>query len=240
MNLKNVFTRLRNHDTSRAPRREAALQPRLATLGAMPFGLPRLSGTRRRSTHRDPEKLSIVSSCSAGARAVVLAVQEPRVRTTKWHLGGHHHDRVLSMPWMIFFICFFRGGFERLYVFFLKERYSGRLTLLYHSILPNSDNSGWVCMGTGATRDSITRATLRHTSPDAKVASVLTAFWQGSHFNEDFMERFTQHAPFLHLDLSSIAAWERASRRRPGFIHAVPWQLATTAGAVTDQLRRNR
>ena len=140
---------------------------------------------------------------------------------------------------MIFFVCLFRGGFENLYGFFLKERYAGVLSVLYHSILPNSDNSGWVCMGTGATRDVITLETLCHANLDAKVNVVLTAFWQESHFNEDLMERFTQHAPFLHLDLSSIATWERASRLRPGFIHAVPWEFATTSGAFLNQLRRD-
>ena len=239
MTLRDVFRNLGNYDDMEAQQRRAFARafPHAAGPGGLSLGVSIPSVLRRRSTRQVPERFSQIRVVDSGPRTVVLAIQEPRVRTTKWHLGGHHHDRVLSMPRMLFFVCLFRGGFDNLYAFILKETYQGPASWLHHSILPNSDNSGWVCMGNGNTRDAITQETLSHPTLSDKVDAVLTAFWQGSYFNEDLLSRFTQHAPFLHTYLSSIAAWERASRVRPGFIHDVPWEFATTAGAVINQLR---
>lgn len=242
MNLRNIFPNLqtRTRTVSGENRRTSGLQLDSGTINTLPFGLPLLAVEHRNSPRREPEHFNLIDSRTRLAHTIALAIQQPRVRNTKWHLGGRHHDRVLSLPAMLFFVCFYRGGFQNVYAFFLVGGYSGPFTKLYHSILPNSNESGWICMGNGETRDAITQETLRHAGTEAKINTVLTAFWQGSYFNTDWMSRFSDHAPRLHRDLASIAAWERASRLRPGFIRNVPWRFATTVGAVLQHLGGGR
>ena len=213
----------------------------------------RFSGTRRVSPAQTPscslvlkpplrqrrEAFRVEAARAFGPRRIIAVAQEARVRTTKWHLAGQRVDRVLSVPYMLFLVCLYRGGFENLYGYILKLPYLGPSTMLFHSIFPNSDDSGWVCMGRGATRESITRRTLHYSTDADKADVVLAAFRQDSNFNEDLMERFTNHAPRLHRDLSTITSWERASRVRPGFINDVDWEYAGTAGNTIHQLGRS-
>lgn len=95
-----------------------------------------------------PEQFTIVGATRLGAAVRwVFAEQASKVRKTKWHLGGRRTDRVLSLPRMLFLIRFYRGVFEKCFLFFLRDPYQGRTTELYHTILPNQGDNGWVCMG---------------------------------------------------------------------------------------------
>jgi hypothetical protein len=186
-------------------------------------------GSARRRLVTEAERFTIVGLFGTALKTVVLAQQEPQVRETKWHLG-QCSDRVLSFPRMLFAILLERGVFENLYAYFLCEPYSGLATRLHHSILPNSNDSGWVCVGTKSDRDALMRLTAGLPGVEEKTEAVLANFWD-TQFNDHVIQRLTERGPRLDPNLASLASWESASRRDPGFVNRVPWEFAAMAGA---------
>ena len=187
-----------------------------------------VDGTRR-DVIVTSDPCTVVASFGSGPLALVLAEQPARVRETKWNLGGLCSDRVLSFPNLLFAGRFHRGVFESAYAFFLKEPYAGLDSRLYHTILPNATDSGWICMGNAMTRDALVRSTAALTGWREKLEVLIEHFWT-SCFTDHLIERLTDRGPQLHPHLTSLASWEEASRRNPDFVHDVAWVPAFTAG----------
>lgn len=159
-----------------------------------------------------------------------LAEQPPQPQQeTRWCLGGHRSNRILSLPAVLFIVHFHRGGYESLFTFFLDQPFQGERTRLYYTNLPNTHRrTGWVCLGDPNLLDDLVNRTAAARDPATKMRLVIDAFWE-SHFGTHLNERF-QEGRTLHPYLRDLATWERASRRQPGFIHTVPWRFAGTVG----------
>ena len=190
---------------------------------------PFVPGAARRKVPRKPEKFSVVAVINgANQRSLVFVQQAPQVRVTKWNLGGYHSDRVLSFPYILFIVAFYRGVFENLYAFFLRQPYCGMATQLFQTVLPNAADSGWVCIGNDATKDELMFRTGRLDTWEARAGQVLDFFWNETHFNDHVIDRLTARGPALHPNLVSLAAWEAASRFSPNFVNSVQWEFAGT------------
>ena len=158
----------------------------------------------------------------AGSRTVVVAEQEPRIRKTRWEFAGHARDVLLSFPRLLFPIVFWRGDWEKTFIFVLEEAWSGPDTKLCGVPLPNICSDHRVCVGSGAEIDTLVRSARQVAGWEAKTEAVLQHFWS-THFNDHLSGRLRAEMPAVHPALASIAAWERASRQDPAFISRCAW-----------------
>ena len=193
-------------------------------------------GQNRRRNPRKPERFKIVKAVGDVRGRIYLLVEQPaQLRRTKWNVNGRCADYVVSLPYMLFIVRLYRGAFEEILSFFLDGPYRGEDTPLYHTVLPNTFESGSVCIGNSVSHDQLTRETVRLDSAVAKADAVLDWFWNRTHFTNHMMERLIVAGASLHTALASPAAWEGASRRNPGFIRSITWDFA---GTVSDFLKR--
>lgn len=187
------------------------------------MALSAMPGVHRRRVFEPPDAVSVRGVRTVGdERTVVLVEQEPRLRKTKWDLGGMARDKVLSVPRLLFAIVFWRGHWEKTYVFVLRRPYAGPETMLHHLPLPNIFQSGKVCMGNEHELHQLTQETKLVSGWERKAAVVVRHFWN-SHFNNHLIADFLANGAAIHPSLASIATWERASRAGPGFIEHCNW-----------------
>ena len=111
-----------------------------------------------------------------------LAEQLPQLQETRWRLGGHRSNRILSLPGVLFIVRFHRGGYEELYTFFLDKPFQGISTRLYYTNLPNTHRrTGWVCLGHPNMLDDLVNRTAAARDSTTKMRLLIDAFWE-SHF----------------------------------------------------------
>lgn len=164
-----------------------------------------------------------------------FAEQEPQIRPTKWCLGGHGRDFVLSFPRMLFGIRFLRGAYQNLFAVYLKAPFAGQATPLYQTILPNANDTAWVCLGDESTKDQIMEETYFAEGWPAKIEIVLKYFWTQTAWNDHVIHRFRDRAPRIHPNLRNLLTWERASRHDPNFVLHCDWQ---PLGTLESWIRR--
>lgn len=195
-----------------------------------------MPGGHRIRVHRAPEPFIIRDTRHPEPDLTALCVEQaPRIRRTRWILGGLERERPLSMPRLLFVILFWRGSYANTYLYVLKQEYQGPDTMLFRALLPNLYSSNKVCMSLGAGQDQLTLAVKMTAGWDAKAGVVLEHFWD-SCFSDHLIDRMRSESAAAHEDLSNLVAWQRASRLRPGFVNDVNWPLV---GLLREQTFSN-
>jgi hypothetical protein len=197
-------------------------------------------GANRKKIRAEQERFFVRGSkILAPELEVIFVEQNPQIRKTQWCFNKHYHERTLSFPRIFLGMVFFRGDFARLYAFFMKEPYSGLNSPLYQTILPNNNDSGWVCIGNDQTIEEISNKCQREQSLEGKIRIVLDYFWNKTAFNDHIIAHMTAQAPNIHPNLRNLATWERTSRSDPNFILSCNWQPAGTVNEFFSRLRRD-
>ena len=195
-----------------------------------------IPGENRKKLIRQPEQFRIVHrEVVHHGLPMYFVEQEPQIRPTKWCLGDHGRDYVLSHPRMLFGIRFLRGAYQNLFAVYLKAPFTGPETPLFQTILPNTADTGWVCLGDESTKDQVMAETYTAEGWPAKIEIVLDWFWNRTAWNDHVIHRFRDRAPRIHPNLRNLLTWERATRQGPNFVFRCGWQ---PLGTLESWIRR--
>lgn len=157
----------------------------------------------------------------------------PRVRAIHFVAGGMMHEFRVSLPYQFFVLEFtqwIRWTFSSAHAFYRTSPLQGPESMLYRCNLPNMLHADQVCMGDTA---DLAQNVSRATSPSDFARAFLSDFWNRP-FSNEALTPFRESAT-LHPAFESLASWEAASRRDPGFVLRVPW---TPVGTLDHHLRR--
>lgn len=174
---------------------------------------------------------------AAGAGPLTIQVVElaPRIRTIYYAAGGVTHAFRLSFPHIVFcliFSCWLRVRLDEARAFYRTAPLWGDASTLSQCNMPNLLYGNRICMGdTTALACDIARAI----TPEDYAQAFLTDYWSKP-FSNEALGAFHQSAS-LHPAFTSLASWEAASRRDPGFVLGIPWTQVTTLGDQVRQLR---
>jgi hypothetical protein len=224
----------------RVQRREVALRDLLGVIASSP------DRSQRDTTVFLPSQARyvLVRGASTG-----LAVElPPEVRQVTWSpskmgTGGENTSHWLAFPYVIHACIFYnlqgdeayRGGLEEMRVFYRNAPLRSPEDALY---IPNLFN-----VQVDPTLTSNCRACLRghpedvQNLPLAEQMEVLLNFFWASGFNLDVESNGFQRARTLDPRVSSLEAWEEASKADPLFPLRIPWEPAgCTLRQVMDRL----
>ena len=183
-----------------------------------------------------------------GASTGLALELPPEIRRVTWSptkmgTGGGYTSHWLAFPY-VFHICIFytiegdeayRGGLEEMRVYYRNAPLSSSDDALY---LPNLFN-----VQVDPTLTSNCRACLRghpedlQNLPLAEQVEILLNFFWESGFNLDIESNGFDRARTLDPRISSLEAWEEASKTDPLFPLRIPWEPAgCTLRQVMDRL----
>jgi hypothetical protein len=171
-----------------------------------------------------------------GLSTVLTLDVRPKVRTIHMLGGGlRTHAVALSLPYTVIVLDLstWNGtyGFRGAYALYRTQPLSSTNDLLYRCNLPNILFGEQVCMGDTA---DLQRALFSAPSLLACAQAFLADFW-GRPFSDHALWHF-RDSHRLHPAFGSLASWQDASRRDPGFILRVPWEPVGTLAATLQTL----
>jgi hypothetical protein len=158
-----------------------------------------------------------------------LVVEHPPQSRTLQVAGGKKGDfdyaaYQLAFPYIIYLFTFYRGDFEEMKMFYRSAPLTAQEDLLYHTNLPNVRGepghygSQRVCLRY--------RPEMLEGVPLVKAVPALIEFFWTTGFNQDITHSAFERAQTRDPRISSLKAWEEATREDPLFPLEINWEPA--------------